>query len=100
METTYESGAMLETLKTELRAGALVLFRSKRLTSAGHYLTVRGFHTVNGRSQVFVDDPFGAWWSLDSYSLNGDSALSVVGQSRSYDYLNASGPGSSIIVCK
>lgn len=99
-ETSYESGAMLETLKTELRAGAFVLFRSKRLTSAGHYVVARGFQTVNGRSHVFVDDPFGAWLSLDRYSLNGDSPSSAVGQSRSYDYLNASGPGSSVIVCK
>jgi len=98
-ETAYGTG-MLATLKAALRNGSMVLFRSSRLTSAGHYVAVIGYELVAGRHRLTVDDPYGRWSATDVYTTNTTSQSSAVGRGQSYDYLDITNPSASIIVCR
>lgn len=109
LETTYgysrcsetsNKATMLDSLKTGLRAGNMVIFRSATFSAYGHYVFVRGYGFTNGRTNIMVDDPYGAWSKPGLWlPPNSKDVSSTNGMARPYDYQTLTTGDASIIIC-
>lgn len=85
-------------IKTALRAGRVVVFRSPAFSGAGHYVHVRGF---SGQGTLVVDDPYGAWSRRNVWDpSNTTGAFSTNGVGRSYPWASIWAAGASVVICQ
>jgi hypothetical protein len=97
----FNGSTFLNTLKSSLRSGYAVLFRSTGLSVYGHYVLALGYRISNGRYQLLINDPFGKWVSQTYwYPSNSTSVLSNTGENIWVDFEAARASGASVIVCQ
>lgn len=95
----YATTSLLTTINSALRSGKLVIFRSKALSSYGHYVAIVGID-VSAR-RLLVHDPYGKWASLTKWDpRNSTDASSANGAYLwlSFDTIAATDAG--IISCQ
>jgi hypothetical protein len=99
-EEPYTSPQFLNVLKSELRAGSMVLFRSNKLMPDGHWVDVRGIDSSSGTTKLYVDDPYGEFLSTGNYNKNSTSQSSALGMGKLYSLSSIANNNASIIYCR
>jgi hypothetical protein len=82
-----------------LRYKWLVLLRSPKFSSAGHYVQLRGYKTESGVFKVRVNDPYGVWSSKNVWSPKNTTSAGY-GNDTVIQLSLLKDPSASLVVCK
>lgn len=73
-------------IKQEIDQNHPVILLSSKMTTAGHYIVIVGYHEEGNSREIIAYDPFGRWTGTKGeFYMNGPSTNSFKGQWAYYD---------------